>query len=272
MSGFKIGDIVARKSYGGDVYFRVINVINNGNDEPTYQLKGLLYRLHADSRGDDLVKYKPSYVQRSTRQEILNVKRHALKERSPYRRSIFGRIKTIPGKVLHLDADGHFLNICLQHYADANVRSVGKMLDESEQPRYVRRLLQQYRPDLLVVTGHDGLKKSSGFMYSLDNYVNSKYFIQSVYEARSYEPDPNKLCIFAGACQSYFEAIMKAGANFASSPERVLINALDPALVQEKIALTDSGVLVTPEQIAAVTVTGSKGIGGIITKGHLTRL
>lgn len=33
-----------------------------------------------------------------------------------------------------------------------------------------------------------------------------------------------KLVIFAGACQSYFEAIISAGANFASSPARILID------------------------------------------------
>ena len=29
-----------------------------------------------------------------------------------------------------------------------------------------------------------------------------------------------ELAIFAGACQSYYEAIMAAGANFASSPRK----------------------------------------------------
>ncbi len=41
--------------------------------------------------------------------------------------------------------------------------------------------------------------------------------------------------IFAGACQSYFEAIISAGANFASSPARILIDFLDPIMVAEKL-------------------------------------
>ncbi len=33
-----------------------------------------------------------------------------------------------------------------------------------------------------------------------------------------------KFGYFAGACQSYFEALISAGANFASSPARILID------------------------------------------------
>ena len=82
--------------------------------------------------------------------------------------------------------------------------------------------------------------------------------------------DPDKLCIFAGACQSYFEAIMEAGANFASSPGRININALDPALLSEKVALTDRRNYVTPEEVASIIISGSAGIGGIKTRGRLT--
>ena len=40
----------------------------------------------------------------------------------------------------------------------------------------------------------------------------------------SVERNKNKLAIFAGACQSYYEEIMNAGANFASSPGRIFID------------------------------------------------
>ncbi len=33
----------------------------------------------------------------------------------------------------------------------------------------------------------------------------------------------DELVIFAGACQSHYEEIIKAGANFASSPHRILM-------------------------------------------------
>ena len=55
-----------------------------------------------------------------------------------------------------------------------------------------------------------------------------------------YEKDSGKeLVIFAGACQSFYEAIMMAGANFASSPARIMIDFFDPLVIAEKIATTD---------------------------------
>ena len=82
-------------------------------------------------------------------------------------------------------------------------------------------------------------KENSGF-YDLSNYRNSKYFIQTVREARRYDRDYNKdTVIFAGACQSFFEALIMAGANFASSPARILIDYKDPLIVAQKIALAD---------------------------------
>ena len=61
---------------------------------------------------------------------------------------------------------------------------------------------------------------------------------------------------------------MEAGANFASSSGRILIHALDPAKVGDRIALTDSRVFVTPEKIARLTQSGSRCIGGVKTRGH----
>ena len=46
------------------------------------------------------------------------------------------------------------------------------------------------------------------------NYRNSKYFIKTVVEAKR-ASNPNKdLVIFAGACQSFFEAIMASRSKF----------------------------------------------------------
>lgn len=270
MNDLQVGDIVTRKSYGGDMYFTIVKILETPDKKPLYILKGLTHRLMADSLIDDLVKQDPKETQNRAYRYITSVKNQA--HRMAYRgRFPFSlRYRAKPGKILHIDSSKEFLDRCLEYYDEANIKSTGILSDESDQPGIVRKALEQNRPDILVVTGHDAIKKDSGDLYSVDNYRTSKYFIQSVKEARKYEPDADKLCIFAGACQSYFEAIMSAGANFASSPERVMINALDPALVSEKIALTDSRTIVTPQEVAKVTVTGSKGIGGINTKGRLT--
>ena len=57
------------------------------------------------------------------------------------------------------------------------------------------------------------------------NKVFAMKFIETVKEARRYEREQaEELVIFAGACESYFEALIMAGANFGSSPARILID------------------------------------------------
>ena len=102
------------------------------------------------------------------------------------------------------------------------------------------------------------------------NYRNSRYFIETIKKARRWDRD-RKLVIFAGACQSYFEAIISAGANFASSPARILIDFLDPIMVAEKIAITESYKYITMDDIASEIRDGKKGIDGIGSNGKMTK-
>ena len=97
------------------------------------------------------------------------------------------------------------------------------------------------------------------------NYRNSRYFINTVVEAR--KETKKDLVIFAGACQSFFEAIMASGANFASSPARVLIDFVDPLIVAEKIAKTDRNRIITIRDITAQLHDGGKRVGGRFAKG-----
>ncbi len=100
------------------------------------------------------------------------------------------------------------------------------------------------------------------------NYRNSRHFIETVKEARKYDEIHDKnLVIFAGACQSYFEALMDAGANFASSPARILIDFLDPIIVAENIALADYYKYITIDDISGELRDGKKGISGIGASG-----
>lgn len=107
------------------------------------------------------------------------------------------------------------------------------------------------------------IRSDTGY-HDIYNYRNSRHFIQTVKEARRYERENNKdLVIFAGACQSYFEALIMAGANFASSPARILIDILDPLIVAEKVATTDEFKYVTIKDIERELRDGRRGIGGI---------
>lgn len=94
------------------------------------------------------------------------------------------------------------------------------------------------------------------------NYRNSRFFVETVKEARRYEKDTNgNIAIFAGACQSYFEALIMAGANFASSPARILIDFLDPLVIAEKIATTDRKKYITIGDIENSLRDGKRGVG-----------
>ena len=85
-------------------------------------------------------------------------------------------------------------------------------------------------------------------------------------------PIMKETVIFAGACQSYFEAIISAGANFASSPARILIDFLDPLVVAEKIATTEKYKYVTIDDIAKELRDGKKGVGGFGANGKMIYL
>ena len=108
----------------------------------------------------------------------------------------------------------------MKYYKSLGLNAVVKNVAENKQALVIRSLLDRYQPDVLVLTGHDGMiKKGTGFN-DIYNYRNSRYFINTVNEARKWNSKGKDLAIFAGACQSYYEAIMAAGANFASSPRK----------------------------------------------------
>lgn len=117
------------------------------------------------------------------------------------------------------------------------------------------------------MTGHDAYYSKKGSKEDIKNYKNSLYFVKAIRAARSFEKSQEKLVIVAGACQSDYEELIKAGANFASSPKRVNIHALDPAIVASSIALTKRNNAINLKDILNKTKYGSDGMGGIITNG-----
>ncbi len=56
-------------------------------------------------------------------------------------------------------------------------------------------LLSVYNPDILVVTGHDGMIKRNVDYYDIYNYRNSKHFIETVKEARRYDSENKKILL-----------------------------------------------------------------------------
>ena len=65
---------------------------------------------------------------------------------------------------------------------------------------------------------------------------------------------------------------MSAGANFASSPARILIDFVDPLVVAEKVATTEQYKYITIDDIAKELRDGKKGVGGIGSNGKMKTL
>ena len=251
---FKVGDIVSRKSYNNDIYFKIIDISDN-----IAILKGVELRLYADSELDDLVKSSTKLNTVKSDREIINENIKSLDlDRSEY--------FYLPGKILHIDGDEDYLERCIKFYRNLNVKAYGLKLKEEEMADYIDQYLKEYTPDILVITGHDAYYKKKNDISNIDNYQNSGNFINAVKKARKYEKDQNKLIIISGACQSNYEELIKAGANFASSPKRINIHALDPAIIASSIALSARNKSIDLISLIGKTKYGSDGIGGIITE------
>ncbi len=165
------------------------------------------------------------------------------------------------------DADNEYLDKCLKFYKEMGVYAIGKKINEEDIADQIIGLLTEFKPDIVIITGHDAFYSKNGTKENINNYKNSKNFVKAIRAARKYEKSQEKLVIIAGACQSDYEELIKAGANFASSPKRVNIHALDPAIIATDIALTERNKPIDLVSILEKTKYGTNGIGGIITPG-----
>ncbi|NLK94321.1 MAG: sporulation peptidase YabG [Clostridiales bacterium] len=271
-----IGDIVVRKSYDRDVTFKIID-IKEKNGDKVYILKGICIRILADSKGVDLEIVNDD--NEGKKDKILNSRvNSAIKNAIALRGDILSRAKPKelnerelmfgrPGKILHVDGDSEYMETCLKVYKQLLLDAVGVAIPERQQPEQIVDLVKEIKPDIVVLTGHDGVQKDTKNFLDVSCYRNSKYYIDAVKALRNYNGSYDELVIFAGACQSCYECMLDAGANFASSPNRVLIHCLDPVFVCEKIAYTKIDKVVAITEVINNTITGIKGIGGLQTRG-----
>ena len=268
MNNIKKGNIVARKSYGKDIIFVVKNIINTSKGKIAI-LEGLVDRIEADSSIEDLEIVEKRIISERIKKlnEKINNKIIQTKKNSNRTKELI-----ITGKILHLDGDKKYSKKSYYYYKKLGLNAIVRNIPEYKQPKVVYNLLQTYNPDILVITGHDGMIKRGTDYHNIYNYRNSKYFINTVKEARRYDQEKNKnLVIFAGACQSYFEAIISAGANFASSPARILIDFLDPLVIAEKVASTEKFKFISIDDIANELRDGKRGVSGIGANGKMIK-
>ncbi len=90
----------------------------------------------------------------------------------------------MPGRVLHIDGDPLYLRKCLDLYNKIGVPVQGVHCKETEMHEKVVDLIDHFRPDILVITGHDAYTKSKGVKGDLAAYRHSRHFVQAVREVR----------------------------------------------------------------------------------------
>jgi spore coat assembly protein len=269
----KQGDLVVRKSYGGDILFRVSALTGD-----LAVLRGTEYRLLADAPMADLQPVRETDEPAGVRQaRILSYE--SLRRLEETRRRLAGSQVSsgpgrqpsffeMPGKVLHLDGDPVYLRRSMAVYRQLGVPAAGVYAHESRMAETLAGLLPRVRPDIVVITGHDGILKSRANLYDLSSYRNSINFVRAVSVVRQYERNRDGLVVIAGACQSHFEALIQAGANFASSPGRIMIHALDPVYVAVRASRTPFRENIDIRDVIANTISGVRGVGGVETMGR----
>lgn len=247
---YQVGDYVTRKSYNHDVVFVIVRIKNE-----TAFLKGVFIRLEADAPLEDLEIHDKDMRDADEDYYSLN--------------ELKGDYFYLPAKIMHIDADLDYLKKCLKFYKQHRIKAVGKRMEEKDVSRSIIDLLKSYQPDIVIITGHDAYYPKKGGKEDIENYLNTKYFVKAVKEARKYEKSHDKLVIIAGACQSNYEELIKAGANFASSPKRVNIHCLDPAIIALFIATTERSKEIDLKSLLSKTKYGANGMGGIKCMGMM---
>lgn len=248
-----VGDIVSRNKYNNDMYF-IVDKIENG----IYYLIGIDIRLCADSELSDLKKEEIE-LDTNDDQRILEEIDLTIEDRDDF--------FYIPGKILHIDGDNGYLQRCLRFYKSAGLTAYGVFEKEENLYKNIRKYLEDIRPDIVIITGHDAYNEKKG--EDFQTYKNSDNFAKAIRVARSYEKSYDKLKIIAGACQSNYEELIRAGANFASSPKRVNIHALDPAIIAISISKTENTKELNIIELLSKTKCGKEGIGGIKSYGSM---
>ena len=157
LNNVKKGDIVARKSHNKDVVFVVDLVIDN----KIAILTGITTRLKADSPIEDL--------EIVDKKEVINIYKSidekidkTLCNKEIIKNNFLKRSDKIiyTGRILHLDGDRKYSEKSNMYYKKMGLKAVVRNIPENRQPNIVNTLIERYKPDILVVTGHDRNDKS----------------------------------------------------------------------------------------------------------------
>lgn len=195
----KKGDIVGRISYKKDIMFFVDRIIRTRNSSFAI-LKGLNVRIEADAPVEDLEIFNPAIVKK----QYLKIESDFAKRVNS--KNLNKRQEVHTGRILHLDGDKRYSQKSSRYYEKVGLNATVKNVPENMQKDVVYGLLNKYKPDILVITGHDSMLKNGTNYNNIYNYRNSKNFIETVIEARKWQHSSDKLVIFARGLPELFRS------------------------------------------------------------------
>ncbi len=251
-----INDIVVRISYNKDIMFKIISITN---DEAL--LQGLFIRLTATASISDLEIANQDQIDTYSNKNNLRIKSilSVNKKRSYH----------MTGKILHLDGDQLYLDQCINLYKELKIPAYGVHLKEPDFKKNILDLIYQVDPDIVILTGHDAYNRQG--VKDLNNYLTTQNFIDAVKEIRKHY-SKDHIFIFAGGCQSNFEALLAAGCNYASSPKRINIDVYDPAIVAIKAAITPFNQIINLSDLSKTISMDKSLLSGVESYGKMRLL
>lgn len=251
----EIGDLVIVNS---DVD-PIIYILDDINNEDVL-LKGYTHRIIRKAKLQDIIKAPDNIIDKEKKVKNNYERTLSLKNKT--------RNKRVPlfGRVLHIDGDQEYLDSCIALYEEVGIHVDGIYIKEKEIKDKIEKVILTLTPDIVVITGHDvyngkGIKE-------LSNYENTSNFVEAIRVIRKHFSS-DCMCVIAGACGSNFEALIAAGANFASSPKRINIHTYDPAVIAIKVASTSSKKVIDFENCLKLIEKGREAFGGIETNGKM---
>ena len=131
MRNIRKGDIVGRKSYGKDIYFKVVNIIEIKNEKVAI-LNGLFERIEADSLVSDLEIIPKNMVSERLEKTSKIIDKKIKINKYNYKRSYE---KTVTGKILHLDGDRKYSEKSYNYYKKVGLNATVKNIPEYKQRR-----------------------------------------------------------------------------------------------------------------------------------------
>lgn len=252
----QINDLVIIKNDINKTLFKIIYI-----KEEKFYLKGYNYRIFIIKNREEIIPAPKEVIEIEKNKDLYYSKK--IKKTKQIRNK-----KIIYGRILHIDGDKEYLNNCLELYKEMGIYAQGIYIKEKEIPNKIENIITQTTPDIIVITGHDYFNGKD--IKDINNYENTKYYIETVRKIR--QKYLGNISIIVGACCSHFEALIGAGADFASSPKRINIHTYDPAVIAITIASTSINKNVDFNQCLKLIENGNKAFGGIETKGKMKLL